>query len=33
MDIGTPGSYTAANEKMVELSPMIDELGWFSSVR
>ena len=33
MDIGTPGSYTAANEKMVELTPKIDELGWFSSVR
>jgi mannose-1-phosphate guanylyltransferase len=31
IDIGTPESYTAANEKVIELSSIIKGLGWFNS--
>ncbi len=31
IDIGTPESYAAANKKMLELQPIIEQLGWFSS--
>jgi mannose-1-phosphate guanylyltransferase len=31
IDIGTQESYTAANQKMIELEPEFNKLGWFES--